>query len=213
MAIHIHKVYTRSGDGGNTRLADGKSISKTHPLLEGYGTLYELNSAFGAARDALALPGSGWEGDSLLRLDKRLRTIQNKLFDAGSLMATPPEYHSRMPGLSEDDVTALESDMDLWTPLQPALNSFTLPGGCPFNSVLHLCRTICRRAERRLIQASAQASEQAEVQEFSQPSFPPVILKFINRLSDWCFVLSREASRRSGSPETLWERGVAWDPL
>jgi cob(I)alamin adenosyltransferase len=195
MAIRITKVYTRAGDKGFTKLVGGKKVAKDTTRIESYGTIDELNSVLGLARvfnDDLKdhLPAAQ-------RLDEIFRRLQNELFDLGSELATPPDFsYEGMFKVGEDDVKALERLIDdLQKDLTP-LNSFILPGGGKVGGFLHQARTVCRRAEREILRLSRE-------EEIS-----PFPLKYINRLSDLLFVLSRWVSKNLGEPEYLWERGL-----
>lgn len=195
MAIRITKVYTRTGDKGFTKLVGGKRAPKDAARIEAYGTIDELNSILGLARvfnDDLKdrLPAAR-------RLDDIFRRLQNELFDLGSELATPSDFsYEGMFRVSEDEVKALERLIDeLQKDLAP-LNSFILPGGGKVGGFLHQARTVCRRAEREILRLSRE-------EEVS-----PYPLKYVNRLSDLLFVLSRWASKNLGEPEYLWERGL-----
>jgi cob(I)alamin adenosyltransferase len=195
MAIRITKVYTRTGDKGFTKLVGGKKVAKDAARIESYGTIDELNSVLGLARvfnDELTdrLPAAQ-------RLDNIFRRLQNELFDLGSELATPPDFsYEGMFHVSDSEVKALERLIDdLQKDLAP-LNSFILPGGGKVSGFLHQARTVCRRAEREILRL---------MREESLSEWP---LKYVNRLSDLLFVLSRWVSKNLGEPEYLWERGL-----
>jgi cob(I)alamin adenosyltransferase len=195
MAIRITKVYTRTGDKGLTKLVGGKKVAKDAARIEAYGTIDELNSILGLARvfnDDLKdrLPAAQ-------RLDEIFRRLQNELFDLGSELATPSDFsYEGMFRVGEDEIKALEKLIDeLQKDLAP-LNSFILPGGGKVGGFLHQARTVCRRAEREVLRLSRE-------EEIS-----PFPLKYVNRLSDLLFVLSRWVSKNLGEPEYLWERGL-----
>jgi cob(I)alamin adenosyltransferase len=195
MAIRITKVYTRTGDKGFTKLVGGKKVPKDACRIEAYGTIDELNSVLGLARvfnDDLKdrLP-------SAQRLDDVFRRLQNELFDLGSELATPLDFsYEGQFHVGDDEVNALEKLIDeLQKDLAP-LNSFILPGGGKVGGFLHQARTVCRRAEREILRLSRE-------EEIS-----PWPLKYVNRLSDLLFVLSRWTSKNLGEPEYLWERGL-----
>ncbi len=195
MAIRITKVYTRTGDKGFTKLVGGKKAPKDAARIEAYGTIDELNSVLGLARvfnDDLKdrLPAAQ-------RLDDVFRRLQNELFDLGSELATPSDFsYEGQFHVGDNEVNALEKLIDeLQKDLAP-LNSFILPGGGKVGGFLHQARTVCRRAEREILRLSRE-------EEIS--SWP---LKYVNRLSDLLFVLSRWASKNLGEPEYLWERGL-----
>src|SRR5215475_228259 len=193
MAIRITKVYTRTGDKGFTKLVGGKKVAKDAARIEAYGTIDELNSVLGLARvfnDDLTerLPAAQ-------QLDGIFRRLQNELFDLGSELATPADYsYEGMFRVGDEEVKALENLIDeLQKDLAP-LNSFILPGGGKVGGFLHQARTVCRRAEREILRLSRE-------EEIS-----PWPLKYVNRLSDLLFVLSRWVSKNLGEPEYLWER-------
>ena len=195
MAIRITKVYTRTGDKGFTKLVGGKKVAKDAARIESYGTLDELNSVLGLARvfnDELKarLPAAQ-------RLDEIFRRLQNELFDLGSELATPSDFsYEGMFTVGDEEVKALERLIDeLQKDLAP-LNSFILPGGGKVSGFLHQARTVCRRVEREILRL---------MREESISEWP---LKYVNRLSDLLFVLSRWVSKNLGEPEYLWERGL-----
>jgi cob(I)alamin adenosyltransferase len=196
MPISITRVYTRTGDRGETALVGGKRVPKDSPRIVAYGTLDELNAIVGLARTFNAERLA--EGEHHRWLDEVLRKIQNELFDLGSELATPPEVeYEGMFHVGEAEVTALEHLMDRCQKELEPLKSFTLPGGGRVNAFLHQARTVCRRAERELLSASR-----------TEPigEWP---LKYVNRLSDLFFVLGRWVARHLGEKEYLWERGLA----
>jgi cob(I)alamin adenosyltransferase len=195
MAIRITKVYTRTGDKGFTKLVGGKKVRKDAARIEAYGTIDELNSVLGLARvfnDELKerLPAAQ-------RLDDIFRRLQNELFDLGSELATPPDFsYDGMFRVGEGEVKDLERLIDDCQKDLAPLNSFILPGGGKVGGFLHQARTVCRRAEREILRLS---------QEEAISEWP---LKYVNRLSDLLFVLSRWTSKQLGEPEYLWERGL-----
>lgn len=189
--VRLNRIYTKAGDGGQTRLVGGQKVSKDALRIESYGTVDELSSCIGLARTALAQPGAPAEAAAL---EGTLRRIQNELFNLGSDLATMPEdRHPQQPIIEERHVTALEREIDGWNDALPELRSFILPGGGWVASYLHLARTVCRRAERLMVRLAS-----------SEPVSPQAI-PYINRLSDALFVMSRHASRIYGEPEPLWE--------
>lgn len=195
MPISITRVYTRTGDKGETGLVGGKRVAKDSPRIVAYGTVDELNAIVGLARtfneERLA------EGEHHRWLDEVLRKIQNELFDLGSELATPPDAeYEGMFKMGEEQVTALEHLMDHCQKDLEPLRSFTLPGGGRINAFLHQARTVCRRAERELLRLS-----RAEpVSEWG--------LRYLNRLSDAFFVLGRWVAKHMGEKEYVWERGL-----
>ncbi len=193
--VRITRVYTRTGDKGDTALVGGRRVPKDSPRIEAYGTLDELNSIIGIARAFSA--ESIKDRRSRRLLDEVLAKIQDELFDLGSELATPPD--AEYPGMyrvGDAEVKRLEATMDRCQKELPPLKSFVLPGGGKAGAFLHQCRTVCRRAERDLLRLA-----RAEpVSEWA--------IKYINRLSDLFFVLSRWAAKQAGKPEALWQRGL-----
>ena len=196
MAIRITRVYTRTGDGGETALVGGRRVPKDAPRIEAYGTIDELNAIIGLARVFNAERPK--KGKDYRWLDEVFRRIQNELFDLGSELATPEDAaYEGMHRVGEAQVTALEKLMDRCQKDLKPLKSFVLPGGGRVGGFLHQARTVCRRAERRVLAL-------ARVEAIS-----PWPLRYVNRLSDLLFVLSRWVGHRLGETEYLWERGLA----
>jgi len=191
--MRITKVYTRTGDGGQTRLAGGQQVWKDSLRVEAYGTVDELNASLGVVYAANADLASTHV--QARRLAAELLWMQHKLFDAGGILATTPgQTFPQMPTLTDDDVTRLEHLMDeCQTELTP-LKEFILPGGGKVSSLLHLARTIGRRAERVCVRLAR------------DEAVDPNIVKFINRLSDALFVLARWVAKTQNEPEILWQR-------
>ena len=189
--MRLNRIYTKAGDGGETRLVGGQKVAKDSARIETYGTVDELSSCLGLARAALAtapVPAGAAE------LSEVIKRIQNELFNLGSDLATLPEdRHPQQPLIEARHVTALEHEIDAWNETIPPLRSFVLPGGGWVASTLHLARTVCRRAERLVV--SLRATESVGDQ----------VLPYLNRLSDALFVMSRHASRLYAEPEPLWE--------
>jgi cob(I)alamin adenosyltransferase len=195
MPIRITRVYTRTGDQGETALVGGRRVPKDSPRIEAYGTIDELNSVLGLARAFNAEHRR--RGRNHRWLDEVLRRLQNELFDLGSELATPPDAaYEGMFRVGEPEVRALEALIDrCQKDLQP-LKSFVLPGGGRVGGFLHQARTVCRRAERSIL-ALSRAEPIGE--------WP---LKYVNRLSDLLFVLARWVGKKLGETEYLWERGL-----
>lgn len=200
MTISITRVYTRTGDRGETSLVGGKRVPKDSPRIVAYGAVDELNAVVGLARVfneeqiAAAAPADA----PRRRLDAVLRKVQNQLFDLGSELATPPDaVYEGMFRIGEGEVTELESIMDECQKDLEPLKSFILPGGGRVHGFLHQARTVCRRAERDLLALS----RAEEVSEWT--------LRYLNRLSDLFFVLGRWAGKQAGEREYLWERGLS----
>ena len=178
------KVYTKTGDAGNTGLIGGTRVPKYHPRLEAYGTVDELNSYIGLIASY----------DIGVNEKKMLAVIQNKLFLIGSNLATDDTKSDLKHKLliSEEDVLQLEREMDIMDEQLPELTSFILPGGHPVSGFCHVARTVCRRAERRVIQLS----EEIDIN--------PLLVKYLNRLSDYMFVLSRKVLKDLNIDEIKW---------
>jgi cob(I)alamin adenosyltransferase len=200
MTISITRVYTRTGDRGETALVGGARVPKDSPRIVAYGTLDELNAAVGLARvfNAERLAEDGPARARHEWLDGVLRKLQNQIFDLGSELATPPSaVYEGMFRVGEAEVTELERLMDECQKDLPPLKSFVLPGGGRIQGFLHQARTICRRAEREVLALS-------RVEPIGE--WP---LRYVNRLSDAFFVLGRWVGKHMGEPEYLWERGLA----
>jgi cob(I)alamin adenosyltransferase len=182
MTVNLTRIYTRLGDGGETHLGDMSRVSKTHERIEAYGTVDELNAQLG-----VALAGGGLSD----RYAEWLRRIQNDLFDVGADISVPEGGQRERLRVIPEQTAWLEQACDEANePLAP-LKSFVLPGGTPAAAQLHVCRTVCRRAERRTIACGPEVNAEC--------------VRYLNRLSDLLFILSREAN--VGSAEPLWEPG------
>ena len=194
--MRLTKIYTKVGDKGTTLLANGERVSKAALRIEAYGTLDELNAVVGLLRDHLA---SAAVTDHA-RFDRQLAMVQNELFDLGSELATPVKAldTTRQLVVGPSEIARLEQEMDRMNETLPPLANFVLPGGHVVNSQAHLARTVCRRAERRLVQLR---EDEAEVRPETQI--------YLNRLSDWLFVLSRALSHALGVAEVLWDQRKA----
>lgn len=166
-------IYTRSGDRGTTSISHGKRASKDDPRVEAYGSVDEANAAIGWAASLCTQAG-------LQEIAELLHDVQQTLFDVGTDIVWPDET----PRLAAEKVTALEAAIDRFDP--SPLTAFILPGGAPPAAALHLARTVCRRCERRVVHFSRQQAINVEV------------LRYLNRLSDLCFVLARAANRQLG---------------
>ena len=209
MAIRITRVYTRTGDKGETGLVGGKRVPKDAPRIEAYGTIDELNSVVGLTRAYNEekckegdLPVRGRTQTGARRfVDELLRGIQNELFDLGSELATPADFvHPGMYRMGDKEVRRIEATIDQCQKELEPLKSFVLPGGGRIAASLHQCRTVCRRAERKIVRLS----RREPVGEWP--------LKYLNRLSDLFFVLSRWIAKRMGEKEELWQRGLQEKP-
>lgn len=182
------RIYTKTGDKGETSLVGGSRVSKTHVRLGAYGTLDELNSVLGLVRSHLGPLGAEFEA--------KIQNVQNNLFNMGSHLACENEkLLEKLPGLSSDALSMLEGDMDKWESELPPLREFILPGGTPAASYAHLARTVCRRAEREVLKLGESAALESD----------HVI--YLNRLSDWCFLLARKCNALSGVKDIAWSKG------
>jgi cob(I)alamin adenosyltransferase len=180
------KIYTKTGDKGTTSLIGGTKVSKAHLRIETYGTVDELNSYIGLCKDLLTDKNS----------NKVLQEVQDRLFTIGAALACDPEKETKMkiPDLEEEDITLLEKEIDKMNETLPPMKSFILPGGHVTVSHIHISRCICRRAERCCVRLEA---EQNEVE--------PIIIKYLNRLSDYLFVLARYAGHLLNIAELPWK--------
>jgi cob(I)alamin adenosyltransferase len=196
MAVRITKVYTRTGDKGETALVGGKRVAKDSPRIDAYGTIDELNSIVGLAR--VFNEESLDAGEAHRFLDEVLCQIQDELFDLGSELATPAEFFQEgMYRVGDAEIKKLEQLIDKCQEDLEPLKSFILPGGGRIGAYLHQCRTVCRRAEREILRLSRTEDVNAST------------IKYVNRLSDLFFVLSRWIAKQTGEPEYLWQRGLA----
>lgn len=177
------KIYTKGGDKGETSLLGGTRVSKDHERVEAYGNLDELNSFVGLIRDQDINP----------HYRDILGRIQEVLFIAEALVARDPDKETRnLPVFGDDDILILENEIDSMNEELPGLKNFILPGGHTVSSYCHIARTVCRRAERSLIR----------LQKISQVD--EIIIRFVNRLSDYLFVLARKTAKDMGAEERLW---------
>ena len=200
MTISITRVYTRTGDGGETSLVGGRRVPKDSPRIVAYGVVDELNAIVGLVRvfNEERLAAAGAPAPRLRWLDEVLKKVQNQLFDLGSELATPPDaVYEGMVRMGEGEVTELEHLMDECQKDLEPLKSFILPGGGRVHGFLHQARTVCRRAERDLLALS-------RVEPVSEWT-----LRYLNRLSDLFFVLGRWVGKQTGEREYLWERGLS----
>ena len=177
------RIYTRTGDSGETGLIGGHRVSKDHPRVEAYGAVDELNAHLGAVRVQT--------NDT--QLDALLSRIQHRLFDLGAELATPAGGTKGASAIDDTDVADLERAIDMYQVTLTPLREFILPGGAPLASTLHVARTVCRRAERRLVALARDEPVRGE------------LLRYLNRLSDLLFVLARVANQRAGRADVTWQ--------
>lgn len=180
------KIYTKTGDKGKTSLIGGTKVPKSHIRIETYGTVDELNSFTGALGDEISDP----------QIRKIIKEIQDRLFTLGSSLACDPEKEPglKLPCLKEEDVLLLEKEMDKMEETLPPLKSFLLPGGHPAVSKAHIARCVCRRAERYCVNMMEQ-----------ELFIDPLVIKYLNRLSDYFFVLSRYLGHLLQVKEIEWK--------
>jgi cob(I)alamin adenosyltransferase len=180
------KIYTKTGDNGTTSLIGGTKVPKSHLRIESYGTVDELNSYLGLCIDLLS------DADA----QKILREVQDRLFTIGSALACDPvkEPGMKLPDLKETDVQLLENEIDRMTAALPPMKNFILPGGHTTLSHLHIARCVCRRTERHCVRLELEGEEVA-----------PLIIQYLNRLSDYLFVLSRYIGQVLNVPEIPWK--------
>jgi cob(I)alamin adenosyltransferase len=185
------KIYTKTGDKGQTSLFTGQRVAKNDPFIEALGTVDECNSAIGVAISLLP------SDELFAQVKAQLILIQHTLFDLGAALATPRTRAAiakiEKTRFDHDGVDQLEKWMDLWDEQLPKLHSFILPGGHPSGAMLHLARSICRRAERTVLPLHKHA-------DVSDP-----VLIYLNRLSDYLFIISRYVNHLINIPESKWE--------
>ncbi|WP_249009786.1 cob(I)yrinic acid a,c-diamide adenosyltransferase [Conexibacter sp. DBS9H8] len=181
MTVNLTRIYTRLGDGGETHLGDMSRVAKTHPRIEAYGTVDELNAQLGVLLAAGALPEGfrGW-----------LERIQNDLFDVGADLAAPEDAERERLRVLPAQTEWLEQRCDEVNATLAPLKSFVLPGGTPAAAQLHVARTVCRRAERAAVACGGDVNAET--------------VRYLNRLSDLLFILSRAAN---DGEEPLWQPG------
>ncbi|GGB16182.1 cob(I)yrinic acid a,c-diamide adenosyltransferase [Puia dinghuensis] len=204
------RIYTKTGDKGTTSLIGGTKVSKSNLRIEAYGTVDELNSFIGLLSDQLHTATAAHAAAAILagasnpeplfsEAQTMLREIQDRLFTVGSSLACDPEKEPKLkiPDLSEDDLQLLEATIDAMEADLPPMKSFLLPGGHPAVSTAHIVRCVCRRAERCCVRMQDE-----------QLFLEPLVLRYLNRLSDYFFVLARFIGHHLGVPEIPWKPRV-----
>ncbi|HEY5462381.1 MAG TPA: cob(I)yrinic acid a,c-diamide adenosyltransferase [Hanamia sp.] len=183
------KIYTKTGDAGKTSLIGGTKVMKNDPRIEAYGTVDELNSHIGLVSD--------YCNDEAVKII--LKEIQDRLFTIGSELACDPKKDTKMaiPDLHESDVELLEKEMDKMDAKLPRMKNFILPGGSPSVSFMHVARCVCRRAERCCVNLNV-----------NEGNVNPLIIKYINRLSDYLFMLARYYGMKNNIHEIAWKARV-----
>lgn len=177
------KIYTKTGDLGETSLFGGKRLPKNALRIEAYGTVDELNAYVGLLNDLITNS----------EIKNVLTTVQNRLFDIGSILAVDPEKEMAVPELHIKDIETLELQIDAMDKVLPALKNFILPGGHPIVSQCHICRVVCRRAERRVVGLHQEGPVDA------------LTIQFLNRLSDYFFMLGRFMAQSLKVDEITWQ--------
>lgn len=178
------KIYTRTGDDGTTALFGGSRVPKHHIRIESYGTVDELNSYIGLLRHRDIDP----------KAQEVLGEVQDRLFTIGSILASDPSKSNlKTPDLHESDIELLEKEMDRMNESLPEMRSFVLPGGNETVSFCHIARCVCRRAERLAVLLN------------DQEPIEPLVIRYLNRLSDYLFVLSRQVTKDDDLQETPWK--------
>ncbi|HEY0337923.1 MAG TPA: cob(I)yrinic acid a,c-diamide adenosyltransferase, partial [Burkholderiales bacterium] len=180
MGKRLTKIYTRTGDDGTSGLADGSRVSKSSPRIEAIGAVDELNSTIGVLL-AEELPPT---------LRSAITSVQHDLFDLGGELSVPGHDI-----ISAAHVARVERELDALNSRLPALTDFVLPGGCRAAAAAHISRAVCRRAERRLVTLA------------EREAMPPLLIQYLNRLSDFLFVAARALNAHSGDGDVLWEQG------
>lgn len=180
------KIYTKGGDTGETGLIGGSRVPKNHIKVESYGTVDELNSHIGVLKSQLSNP----------KHSVFLKAVQDRLFSIGSVLAQSQGTNWVEHGIVESDISEMENEIDSITKDLPELKNFILPGGSLLGAQAHVCRTVCRRAERWVV-----SLHQIEAQD-------PLLIKYLNRLSDYFFTLARGLDYEQGAGEIIWtQRG------
>ena len=183
------KIYTKTGDSGKTSLIGGTKVLKSDPRIDAYGTVDELNSHIGLVSDYCADEPS----------KNILKEIQDRLFTIGSELACDPKKETKMqlPDLHESDIELLEKEMDKMDGQLPPMKNFILPGGMPAVSFMHVARCVCRRAERGCVNLKE-----------NEGGVDPLIIKYLNRLSDYLFMLARYTAMINNAPEIIWQARI-----
>ena len=202
--VRITKVHTGGGDTGETSLASGERVPKNNPRVDFFGTIDELNSTIGMVRAELGRVDTHHEDGGARAtvrvvknaVESKIALIQQELFDVGGECSfTPDQLPDAMTVIGQEQADRLCTEMDVWTENLEPLESFILPTGSPLIATMHLARTVARRAERRAMSLRESEGENA---------VRDVVIAYLNRLSDWFFVLSRWVAKTLGEDETLW---------
>ena len=192
--ITISKVYTKSGDNGRTYLVGGEKVEKSNPRVCVYGEIDELNAIVGGCIQAIKELN---DLKKINKIKKNLKRIQNELFNVGNMLATPEAFNVKtMPQIKIKNIKKIEDEIDFYNQNLNVLKSFVLPGGSQSNTWFHLARTVCRRCERDVV---ALASEEI---------VDKLIIQYLNRLSDFFFVLSRWVNKELNQDESVWDPNI-----
>lgn len=198
--MKLTKIYTRTGDSGTTSLVGGERTPKDSPRIEAYGTIDELSSHLGLLNAFIKKEPTLNNDSDAIAICERIERIQNNLFNISTYLATDtattPVYPSAEFNSSE--IIALENDIDTYNQQLPTLDSFILPGGSIPAAQCHVCRTVCRRAERRIVALISTLPTKTTV-------FNPDIVRYVNRISDYLFVLARKLNFLCNSEEKIWK--------
>ena len=192
------KIYTKTGDKGETSLFGGARVPKSHIRVEAYGTVDELNSYIGLITDLIATP----------QYKTVLKEVQDRLFTIGSILATEPSKQMKTPDLKNEDIELLENEIDTMDAQLPPLKNFILPGGHSTVSFCNIARTVCRRAERLVINLVLLEKEEMQPINPHNELGQALSIQYLNRLSDYLFILGRKIAKDLGAEEILWKARV-----
>ena len=192
------KIYTKTGDKGETSLFGGARVPKSHVRVEAYGTVDELNSYIGLLTDLIITP----------QYKAVLKEIQDRLFTIGSILATEPSKQMKTPDLKNEDIQLLENEIDTMDAELPPLKNFILPGGHSTVSFCNIARTVCRRAERLVINLVLLEKEEGQAINPHNELGQALSIQYLNRLSDYLFILGRKMAKDLGAEEILWKPRV-----
>ena len=192
------KIYTKTGDKGETSLFGGARVPKSHIRVEAYGTVDELNSYIGLLKDLIETP----------QYKAVLKEIQDRLFTIGSILATEPSKQMKTPDLKNEDIQFLENEIDTMDVQLPPLKNFILPGGHSTVSFCNIARTVCRRAERLVINLVLLEKEEGQLINPHNELGQALSIQYLNRLSDYLFILGRKIGKDLGTEEILWKPRV-----
>lgn len=195
MTAGSNKIYTRTGDQGKTSLIGGARVDKHNLRLDVFGTVDELNSWLGLIACEMRTENSALTDDESKTTVAQIESIQNHLFDLGSRLACEdPKFRVQLPNVEKSDVAKLESEMDRYSARLSPLTNFVLPGGSKTASYCHIARTVCRRSERLCV----------KLREVDYDAVEDIVIEYINRLSDYLFILARAANMWASMPEPIW---------